>query len=115
MRITFTLICALFFAACSTGPDGYSDVDAVVSALREGGIECDEVETAQPAEIVGEQATCRTEGGEYAIFVFTSEEKRDRWLTVGAGLGEIVVGPNWAIDPGDDAAAVAAVLGGDIR
>src|SRR3990170_191395 len=115
MKIVITLTCALLFAACSSGPDGYGDVDEVVSALREGGIECNEVQTGRPAEVVSEQATCRADGGEYSIFVFANEEKRDRWLTVGAGLGEIVVGPNWAIDPGDDAQAVADALGGDIR
>ena len=102
---------AALFAGCSGGAGEYGTVADVAAALEDAGIACRSVESSPAAELVAEQGTC----GGHDLYVFDDEGARDRWLEVGAGLGDVVVGPNWAIVPGDGAGAIADALGGDVR
>lgn len=115
MRFLVALSCALFVAGCSPGAENYADAGAVAAALRAEGIPCDIAESGGSGDLVDDRGECGSGTAGYTIFVFDREEELDRWLRVGAGLGDVVVGPNWAIDPGGDADAVAEALGGEIR
>lgn len=105
------LAAAALFAGCAGGAGEYESVADVAAALEDEGIACPSVESSPAAELVAEQGTC----GGHDIYVFDDESARDRWLEVGAGLGDVVVGPNWAIVPGERAGSIADALGGDVR
>jgi hypothetical protein len=66
---------------------------------------------------VAEAGTCSVESGTTRLFTFSSTTARDKWLTLGARLGPVVVGPNWAIiTPNEDAAGeIAGATGGEAR
>ena len=115
MKLVAAIGLALLLASCSPGPESYKDVDAIVTAMGEADLACDEVPSEPPGDIVRDQGTCRTGGSEHDIFVFEDEKARDRWLVVGGGIGEVVVGPNWVVVPGEDADDVADALDGEIR
>lgn len=109
------ILCAatiVLFAGCGGGADEYPSVDDIAVALGDEGIECD-IDSSSPGELVADYGTC----GELDLFVFADEGDRDRWLKVGADLGDVVIGPNWAIlpDSDGDAQEIADALGGEIR
>jgi hypothetical protein len=110
--VSLCVIIAVVFAGCGGGPDGFESVDDIAAALSDEGIDC-EIETSSPGRLVADYGTC----GALDLFVFDSEGDRDRWLNVGADLGEVVVGPNWTVlaDSEGDAREIADALGGDIR
>lgn len=109
----FVSLCviAVVFAACGGGPDEYDSVGDIAAALSDEGIDC-EITTSSPGRLVADYGTC----GELDLFVFDSEEDRDRWLNVGADLGEVVIGPNWTVlaRSKGDAREIADALGGDL-
>ena len=105
------VVVAIVFAACSGAADEYANAAALAAALDEGGVRCEMTPSETSASLVADEGTC--DG--YEIYVFDDEQKRDRWLSVGASLGEVVVGPNWAIVSNDGAQDVAEVLDGEIR
>lgn len=98
-------------AGCSGGPDEFASVADVAAALEEEGIDCPSVKPSSSGELVAEQGTC--DG--HDLYVFDDEADLDRWLRVGAGLGDVVVGPNWAIVTDGAAQEVADALGGEVR
>jgi hypothetical protein len=98
-------------AGCDRGPEEFATVADIAAALEDEGIDCPSVESEPSGDLVAEQGTC----GGHDLYVFDDEKDRDRWLSVGAGLGNVVVGPNWAIVPGDAARDIADALGGDVR
>lgn len=106
------VVVAVVFAGCGGGAEEYPSVGDIAVALGDEGIDCD-IDSSSPGRLVADYGTC----GELDLFVFADEGDRDRWLKVGADLGEVVVGPNWAIlpDSDDDARKIADALGGDIR
>ena len=112
---TFVSLCvvtAVVFAGCGGGADEFESVKDMAAALSDEGIDC-EIETSSPGRLVADYGTC----GELDLFVFDSEDDRDRWLKVGSELGEVAVGPNWTILPDDEADAqkIADALGGEVR
>jgi hypothetical protein len=52
--------------------------------------------------------------GAAQLFTFANSTARDKWLTLGATIGPVVVGPNWAIVAPSDASAdqIASTTGG---
>ena len=106
------MVVAVALAGCGGGAEEYPSVGDIAVALGDEGIDCD-IEESSPGELVADYGIC----GDLDLFVFDDEGDRDRWLEVGADLGEVVVGPNWAIlpDNDDDAEDIADALGGDIR
>jgi hypothetical protein len=110
--VSMCVTMAVVLTGCSGGAEEYPSVGDIAVALGDEGIECD-IDSSSPGELVADYGTC----GELDLFVFDSEDDRDRWLKVGADLGDVVVGPNWAILPDDDGDAreIAEALGGDVR
>ena len=108
---SLSLAIVVFFTGCAGGAQEYSSVDALAAALGDEGIRCGSVEETTAGDLVADQGSC--DG--HDLFVFDGEQDRDRWLEVGAALGEVVVGPNWAIVPNGSAQDIADALGGDVR
>lgn len=106
------VVVAVVFAGCGGGAEEYPSVGDIAVALGDEGIDCD-IDSSSPGELVADYGTC----GELDLFVFDDEGDRDRWLKVGADLGEVVVGPNWTIllDDAGEAQKIADALGGDVR
>lgn len=115
MKLLLALVAALALVSCSPEPETYGDVNAVAAALEEADLSCVEVSTSPPGDIVRDQGTCKAAGSEHDIFVFADEDARDRWLEIGGGLGEVVVGPNWVVIPDGESGPVAEALAGEIR
>ena len=106
---------AVLISACSSEATRYEDAAAIASALEEEGISCADPEPVEPAELPSEAATCGTKDDTIAIYVFDDVESQDRWMTLGRELGPLVTGPNWAIDAGDEAEAIAEALDGTLE
>jgi hypothetical protein len=102
---------SVLVAGCGGGPEEFATVADVAAALEDEGIACASVERSPSGDLVVEQGTC--DG--HDLYVFDDESDRDRWLAVGAGLGDVVVGPNWAIVTDGAAQEVADALGGEVR
>ena len=108
--VVSAILMALLLGGCSSTAASYDSAAQIGTELRDAGIECSDFDASSGAELVRDQGSCS--GND--IYVFADEETRDRWLSVGAGLGEVVVGPNWAVVT-DDPKPVADALGGDLR
>jgi hypothetical protein len=102
---------SVLVAGCGGGPETFSSVAGVAAALEDEGIDCRSVEPARSGDLVAEQGTC--DG--HDLYVFDDEGDRDRWLAVGEGFGDVVVGPNWAIVPDDRAQDIADALRAEVR
>ena len=105
------VVVAVFVTGCSRGPDSFAGVADIAAALEEEGIDCPSVEPSSSGELVAEQGTC--DGND--IYLFDNERDLDRWLSVGGGLGDVVVGADWAVVPGGAAQDIADALGGEVR
>jgi len=116
MLLTLLLV-GLLSTSCTAGAAGYRDVEQVASVLNENGVGCADLQMNEPTSLVTMTGRCATDGGRLGIYLFVTEEARDRWLLVGEDLGNIVVGPNWVVDPPTDDLShrVAEATGGDIR
>jgi hypothetical protein len=115
-RIVAALVFALLATGCSGGPETYTGVDELVSALEAGGVECTNVQIGGGAQLVKESGGCAWERRPLGLFVFSDERNRDDWLQVGRSFGSEVIGPNWVvIAPDDDGAAeIAGALDGEV-
>jgi hypothetical protein len=102
---------SVLMAGCAGGPEEFAAAADVAAALEDNGIDCPFEGSAASGELVAEQGTC----GGHALYVFDGASDRDRWLAVGAGLGDVVVGPNWAIVPDGPARDIADALDGEVR
>ncbi len=105
----------LVLGACGNEAESFDQPSALVSSMNEEGVGCSDVEEASPGDLANAHVRCTIEGDPVDIYVFSDESDLDRWLTVGAGLGDVVVGPNWTIDAGDHSQQVAEALHGEIR
>jgi hypothetical protein len=105
-----------FLGACSGGPDTYDGVGELVTALRDGDVECTNLHIGGGGELVDESGSCAFEMRSLAIFVFSEESTRDEWLRIGGTFGIEVVGPNWVVIAQDDAGAqrVVDAIGGEV-
>ena len=101
--------------ACSDAPARYTSATELVADLRAGDVSCEGYTTSKVAELLSDQASCTSGDTPIDIYVFDDTKIRDRWLSLGAGLTDVVVGPNWVVAAPEKAEAVAGVLGGDIR
>jgi hypothetical protein len=115
-QIAATAALAVFLGACSGGPETFKEVDQLVAALQDGGVECTNVHTGGGAQLVKESGSCAAAGQALSLFLFSSEKDRDDWLQVGGSFGSEVVGPNWVVIAPDGAAAkeVAEALDGEV-
>lgn len=101
MKIALGLIVlALVFGACSDDAESYDDVEAVVEAMEDEGIECENLETttefgSEADSLVTERGLCLVGDERVVISMFDDAADRDDWVAVGKSFGTIAVGPNW--------------------
>lgn len=109
LGLTFVL------GACSAEAQSFERSSALVDAMEKAGVECSGLEKADAGELLSDHGFCTIDGEAVDIYIFENAEDRDRWLNFGQGLGEVVTGPNWTVDAGEHADAVAEALTGEIR
>jgi len=110
-------ISLVVLVGCSQQAEEYDRAADVVNALRDGGMPCTDLTSEGDAKLVTERASCSLSDTPVGIYMFEDTDDRDAWLQVGTGLGDVVVGPNWALDVADDdlAREVGDMLGGEVR
>jgi hypothetical protein len=126
------VLASAFFAACADDRAApYRSVDALVSALAEDGMTCDELtaRTARPAQgaaalvvasesLVREYGSCSVGEDPVEIYIFSDRAHRDKWMTLGSRYrNSLVVGPQWAIGSASRATVheIADALEGSLR
>lgn len=103
MKIALSLVALLVaFGACSDEPESYEDVEAVVEAMEEEGIECEDLETTtefgpEADSLVAERGFCVVDDDRVVVSMFENAADRDDWVAVGKLLGEVAVGENWVV------------------
>ena len=115
MTWKLAVVCAVvgLLGACSPAPESYASGNAVVAALRAEGIICTDYSAGEEAELLSDRGSCTSGEDAIDIYVFDDDADRDRWLAVGAGLSDVVIGPNWVVQAAGQADEVADALGGD--
>ena len=105
------LVATLMGVACSRGAVEYDSTGALAAALVRADVDCASPQGQTEGSLVQEQASCSSDGRELGLYVFAGSEQRDNWLRVGARLGPVAVGPNWAVtgDP-ESTARIASEL-----
>lgn len=79
--------------ACSSNAERYEGLPELVDAVA-GVTECEPTSPGPEAELIADSAICEDSG--VTLYLFESEAKLDDWRKVGARLGPVVIGPNWA-------------------
>ena len=79
--------------ACSSTAESYEQLPQLVDAVA-ASTDCDETGPGPEGDLVADSATC--EGSGVTLYVFDSEAKLEDWRKVGARIGPVVIGPNWA-------------------
>jgi len=118
VKALIAAVLSLFLlVACSGQAETYSTTAELTGALQDEGVSCADLTQDSAAELVTERASCSVSGTDVDIYLFDDETDRERWLEIGAGLGEVVLGPNWAIATTDEdlSREIADALGGTIR
>ncbi len=113
--VVLVVAASCFLAACDGGPDSFTQPSTLVSALNEGGVECSDLDKAEPGDLASEHGVCTADGERVHIYIFENGADKERWLNLGEGLGEVVVGPNWTISAGSSARDISEVLDGRIQ
>ena len=108
-------MCAVvgLLGACSPTPESYASGHAVGAALRAEGITCTDYSAGEHAELLSDRGSCTSGDDTIDIYVFDDGADRDRWLAVGAGLSDVVIGPNWVVQAAGQAGEVADALGAE--
>lgn len=106
-RLLLGLCLVLLLGACDSDPESFDDAQAVVDAMEDEGIECEDLETTaefsnEEDSLVTERGLCRVESETVVISMFESPEDRDDWVAVGRLFGEVAVGENWAVSAESD-------------
>ena len=106
------VLAAAMLAGCGEAAT-YSAADELAAALTAGEVSCARLQDEPTGSLVRSQATCTSQRGALALYVFEGAPERDNWLRVGAQLGAVAVGPNWVVtgEPADTEAAAAALNG----
>lgn len=96
-RLAVLCVAVALLGACSKTPERYGSANAVATALRAEGITCADFSAGEAAELLKDRGTCAGDDSTIDIYVFGSKADRDRWLRLGAGLDDVMVGPNWVV------------------
>lgn len=116
LRLGVALALAALGVSCSTGAESFPDTGAVGAALRDAGVACSALEVQDASGVARERAICDSDDASLTLFVFEDAGDRDRWASVAAQLGDVALGPNWAVvGPRDAVARVVEGLGGEAR
>lgn len=88
--------------ACDAGAESYKDAEAVVEAMEDEGIECDDLETTteftnESDSLVTERGFCMVDDERVVVSMFENAADRDDWVAVGKFFGEVAVGENWVV------------------
>ncbi len=103
MKIAICLVAlAVASAGCTDDPESYEDVEAVVEAMEDEGIECEDLETTtefgtEADSLVTERGLCLVGDNRVVISMFENAADRDDWVAVGKSFGTVAVGPNWVV------------------
>lgn len=103
MKIALCLIAVVVaLGGCDGDPDSYEDVEAVVEAMEDEGIECDDLETTtefgtEADSLVTERGVCVVGEDRVVISMFETAADRDDWVAVGKLFGRVAVGENWVV------------------
>jgi hypothetical protein len=102
----------------------YGSVDDIASRLAGKGIECARLRPMDPTEVEKERATCRAEGDQVVIRIFSSAEDRNHYLETAQDLLDQVsvealpriLGPAWMVTAETDSLArkIAEATGGEL-
>ena len=104
MRIFVALaIVAVCFAACDSGDGSFQDVQAVVDALEDEGIECVDLETtdqfgSEADAGVTERGYCSIEEEQVAISLFEDAAGRREWVSAATITNAFVAADNWVVN-----------------
>ena len=96
---SFLLVALL--TGCEGGDQGpMEDAEAVVDAMEENGIECEDVETTtefgpESDADVSERAFCLVGEDTVVVSMFENAEERDSWVEAGELSGKVAVGDYW--------------------
>lgn len=117
-RILLACFLLVFGVACSEDAASYESASALVAALEEEDIRCenleidDEVSGDAPPEagnidsLLAERGVCEVDGDALVVSMFDNASDKDNWVAVGQLVGPVAVGENWAVS--SDAAALVA-------
>ena len=99
MRWKLVLLCVAvaLLGACSETPARYRSASAVAASLRAEDITCDDFSAGEAAELLKDRGTCAGDDSTIDIYVFRTQADRDRWLHLGSGLDDVMIGPNWVV------------------
>lgn len=119
MAAVLALVATMGVACQDEGPP--DEVEAVVAAMEDEGIECTDLETTtefgpeSDADVV-ERGFCVVGSDRVVISIFDDETERDEWVGQGDLAGKVAVGPTWVV--GSDSQSlvedVAGALDGTI-
>lgn len=96
------IVLVMVFGACSSSAETYEDVEAVVEAMEDEGIQCDDLETTdefgnESDALVTERGICLVGKDRVVVSMFENDEDREDWVAVGKLLGKVAVGENWVV------------------
>ena len=103
MKIMLALLAVTVLASGCDGGDGtYEDAEAVVEAMEDAGIECEDLETTtefgpeSDADVV-ERGFCVVGSDRVVISMFDDAAERDEWVVDGELEGKVAVGDHWVV------------------
>ena len=110
------VIAVVAVSGCGRQATSYETPRALAAALAEADIPCASLQAGAEVKLVESSATCRSGAADLGLFVFSSQQQRDRWLLVGGQLGPVAVGPNWVMrGDASDLQVAAQALGARLR
>lgn len=104
MRISVAVaIVVVCFAACDSGDGSFQEVQAVVDALEDEGIECVDLETtdefgSEADAGVTERGYCSIEEEPVAISLFEDAAGRREWVSSATITSAFVAADNWVVN-----------------
>ncbi|HJR45359.1 MAG TPA: hypothetical protein VJ927_07115 [Actinomycetota bacterium] len=123
MRVGAVVALLLVLAACNGDDGSFGDVEGVVDALADEGVECENLDTtdefaSETDADVSERGLCVVDGKPVVISLFDDAAARREWVDAAGGLGSgpVAAGENWVIsaDSPDLIQRAAAALDGTI-
>ncbi len=108
LKAAVAVVAVVLMGACANDAAPYETADDLAAALARANVECAAPQAGLPATLVRSQASCVSGASRLGLYVFDSAQERDNWLRVGAQLGPVAVGPNWAVNGDDDIVERAA-------
>ena len=122
MRLFVAVLAAsLALGACDDGGGSFEDVQGVVDAMEDEGIECEDLDTtdefgSESDALVKERGLCIVEGEPVAVSLFEDAGDRKDWVAVADAFSDVAASENWAVstDARDLLEEIGAALGGTI-